>query len=192
MTIMTKFEICKIEETNQGQVYLYPEGLFYKAYQKSAWLLCTRVYPFELSSRPLKGLEGPLLSVGFPQSSLEKFAAGLALEENLQLGCKLLSFSEAVDFSGYQQWRDGFAPVPPLARREQPFGSLPVYGLVYRFAVEATEMASRIERNYRYSLGEDIRRGIKNALLLVTLAGKGYDRDENLARGQKEGYALWL
>ena len=35
---MTKLEICACEDTNPGQVYLYPEGAFYKAYQKSAWL----------------------------------------------------------------------------------------------------------------------------------------------------------
>ena len=76
---MTKLEICAIEDANPGQVYLYPEGAFYKAYQKSAWILCTKVHPFKVSSRSLKGLEGPLLSVGFPQSSLDKFSAGLML-----------------------------------------------------------------------------------------------------------------
>ena len=76
---MTKLEICAIEDANPGQVYLYPEGIFYKAYQKSAWILCTKLHPFKLSSRSLKGLERPLLSVGFPQSSLDKFSAGLML-----------------------------------------------------------------------------------------------------------------
>ena len=76
---MTKIEICAIEDANPGQVYLHPEGAFYKAYQKSAWIFCTKVHPFKLSSRLLKGLEGPLLSVGFPQSSLDKFSAGLML-----------------------------------------------------------------------------------------------------------------
>ena len=76
---MTKLEICAIEDANPGQVYLYPEGAFYKAYQKSAWILCTKVHPFKLSSRLLKWLERPLLSVGFPQSSLEKISAGLML-----------------------------------------------------------------------------------------------------------------
>ena len=71
-----------MEDVNPGQVYLYPEGVFYKAYQKSAWILCTKVHPFKVSSRPLKGLDGPLLSVGFPQSSLEKFSVGLVVAEN--------------------------------------------------------------------------------------------------------------
>ena len=70
---MTKLETCAIEDTNPGQVNLYPEGAFYKAYQKSAWLLCTRVHPFKVIARDLKGLDGPLLSVGFPKSSCVRF-----------------------------------------------------------------------------------------------------------------------
>lgn len=83
---MTKLEICEIEDANPGQIYLYPEGAFYKAYQKSAWLLCSRVHPFKVSARPLKGLDGPLLSVGFPQSSLDKFSAGLYVADSLSRG----------------------------------------------------------------------------------------------------------
>ena len=79
---MTKLEICAIEDVNPGVVYLYPEGTFYKAYQQSAWLLCSRVHPFKVSVRPLKGLDGPLLSVGFPFSSFDKFSSGLRIEEN--------------------------------------------------------------------------------------------------------------
>ena len=41
-------------------------------------------------------------------------------------------------------------------------------------------MAARLDRNYRYSLGEDIRRGIKEALLRISLAGKGEDREDNV------------
>lgn len=64
--------------------------------------------------------------------------------------------------------------------KESPFNSLPVYGLAWRLAVEATETASRLQRNYRYSLGEDIRRGVKQAVLSITLAGKGEDRHSNI------------
>ena len=63
---MTKIEICAIE-------------------QKSAWILCTKVHPLKVSSRLLKGLEAPLLSVDFPQSSLDKFSAGLVTCHSLSV-----------------------------------------------------------------------------------------------------------
>lgn len=177
---MTKLEICAIEDTNPGQVYLYPEGAFYKAYQKSAWLLCTRVHPFKVSARPLKGLDGPLLSVGFPQSSLDKFSAGLQVAENPSGGGeKCLYINELIDFSLYEAWRGSFQEVP-RALKESPFNSLPVYGEAYRLAVELTELASRLERNYRYSLGEDVRCGAKRTILSISLAGRGENRLDNI------------
>lgn len=178
---MTKLEICAIEDTNPGQVNLYLEGSFYKAYQQSAWLLCSKVHPFKVSARSLKGLNGPLLSVGFPMSSLDKFSGGLTVAGNPSPidGYKCLYFNELIDFSPYDEWRRSFQVVAPK-EKEAPFNSLPVYGLAYRLTVEATEMASRLERNFRYSLGEDIRQGVKKALLCITLAGKGEDRTENV------------
>ena len=95
-------------------------------------------------------------------------------------GYKSLVFSELIDFGGYDEWRNGFVVGPPFGRKEAPFNSLPVYGAAWRLAVEATEMAARLERNYRYSLGEDIRLGVKRAVLCITLAGKGEDRQENV------------
>lgn len=41
-------------------------------------------------------------------------------------------------------------------------------------------MASRLERSYRYSLAEDIRAGVKKAVLQISFAGKGEDRAENI------------
>ena len=78
----TKLEIFASEQANDGKIILYPEGMFYKAYEKSAFLLCTKVHPFKVSARPLKGLDEPLVSVGFPFSSLEKFAAGMKVNQS--------------------------------------------------------------------------------------------------------------
>lgn len=89
---MTKLEICERECTNPGQVYLYPEGAFYKAYGVSAWILCEKVYPFKVSVRALKGLDGALLSVGFPISSLEKFASGAEVYDDENANGKVLRF----------------------------------------------------------------------------------------------------
>lgn len=91
-------------------------------------------------------------------------------------------FSEPIDFSSYEQWRQNIQLAKPKEKLA-PFNSLPVYGLTYRLVIDATEMASRLSRNYRYSIGEDIRRAVKNALLCITLAGKGENRTENIHDG---------
>lgn len=175
---MTKLEICSLEGANQGQVYLYPEGAFYKAYQQSAWLLCTKVHPFKVSARPLKGLDGPLLTVGFPMSSFDKFARGLRVEDS-KSGGKTLYFDGLVDMSGYSEWASSFE-VTNCKPVKASYNSLPVYGEMYRFVLEMTDFASRLNRNFRYSLGEDVRKESKRALLCVILAGKSENRLDNI------------
>ena len=88
-----------------------------------------------------------------------------------------------IHFDGYAEWVFGFAKtlLEGVSRKaDAPFNSLPVYGAAYRLSVEATQMASRLERNFRYSLGEDIRRGVNHALVRIMLAGKGEKREANV------------
>lgn len=88
-----------------------------------------------------------------------------------------------IHFDGYAEWVSGFVKSLKEGvshKVDAPFNSLPVYGATYRLAVETTQMASRLERNYRYSLGEDIRRGVNQALVSIMLAGKGEEREANV------------
>lgn len=48
---MTKLEIIASEKQNTGVVNLYAEGSFYKAYEQSAYVLCTYVRPLKVSAR---------------------------------------------------------------------------------------------------------------------------------------------
>jgi len=78
-----------------------------------------------------------------------------------------LYFNDLISLDGYTEWGSDFAKTleeGALHKSGAPFNSLPVYGAAYRLALEATQMASRLERNYRYSLGEDIRKGVKSGL----------------------------
>lgn len=180
--MMTKLEIYESEQSNPGVVYLYPEGMFYKAYEKSAYLLCTRVHAFKVSCRPMKGWKQPLLSVGFPMSSLEKFSAGMVVQSNSLIGGVQILVPSA-DFSGFDLWKaEQSIPLQDALpkKNEAPFNSLPVYGLAWRLTVELTTLAARLDRNYRYSLGEDLRKGGKQAVLCIMLAGKGEEKSFNI------------
>lgn len=79
---MTKRELFNLEQDNPGNVYLFPEGMFYKAYERSAYLLCKYVQAFKVSSRIIKDIPEALVSVGFPMASLEKFSQGVQIIEN--------------------------------------------------------------------------------------------------------------
>lgn len=72
----TKKEIYDIEQENTGVIHLYAEGMFYCAYEKSAYLLCSLIHPFKVSGHFVKTIGDNFLSVGFPQTSLEKWSCG--------------------------------------------------------------------------------------------------------------------
>ena len=117
---MNKLEIYRAEQSNPGSVYLYPEGMFYKAYEKSAFILCRYVHPFKVSVRPLKALAAPLVSVGFPISSLPKFSEPFRRVESFPADGKegkVLTLESAPDMVGFPAWK---ASVGELVKEATP------------------------------------------------------------------------
>ena len=71
---MTTNEILQLEENNTNLVVLYREGMFWKAYERSAYLIYTQIHPFRVTARYISKLDGAsIVFIGFPDASLEKF-----------------------------------------------------------------------------------------------------------------------
>ncbi len=67
---------------NLSDIYLFAEGLFYRAYERSAWLCCRYINEFKATRRNIKNDEHGLVFVGFPLSSLSKFVPhGVVVEQ---------------------------------------------------------------------------------------------------------------
>lgn len=47
-------EILRNESSNTGTIYFYREGVFYKAYERSAYLFVKYVKPFQVKKRMVK------------------------------------------------------------------------------------------------------------------------------------------
>lgn len=64
---MTSREYVAAEVGNTDRIILYREGLFWRAYERSAFALCTQVKAFKPTRKVLKILDGAdLISAGFP------------------------------------------------------------------------------------------------------------------------------
>ena len=48
---MTYAQILEIEDCNVDKVYFYKEGMFLKAYEHSAFLVCRYIHDFKVSRR---------------------------------------------------------------------------------------------------------------------------------------------
>ena len=67
----TKQEVYKSEQPNDKDIVLYPEGRFYKAYERSAWRLCMLVHEFKVSCHWVGTAWAYIVSVGFSLESLD-------------------------------------------------------------------------------------------------------------------------
>jgi len=75
---MTSRELIAAEANNTDRIALYREGLFWKAYERSAYALCTQVRAFKPTRKILKTLAGgDIVSVGFPAIAADRILAGL-------------------------------------------------------------------------------------------------------------------
>lgn len=75
---MTSQDFIRAEAENTDRIILYKEGLFWKAYERSAYILCMQVRPFKPTKKSLKSLDGGhIVSVGFPWKHEQKHIGAL-------------------------------------------------------------------------------------------------------------------
>lgn len=63
----------RTSDTECRQVHIFQEGTFYRAYERSAWLVVTYISPLKPTRRNVKGQEESIVFCGFPVTSLPKY-----------------------------------------------------------------------------------------------------------------------
>lgn len=124
---MNTQEILNAEAHITDRITLYYEGMFWKAYERSAYLVCTQLHPYKPTRRSIKKLGGaPIVSIGFPHTSLEKLIEGHPLVSQNHL-CRTYGGFRPLNEQSFQQWKNNEeedAPAlelvpPPLSEVER-------------------------------------------------------------------------
>ena len=95
-------EIMNKEASNIGEINLYLEGVFGKAYQQSAYLFVKNVADFKLSGKFIKAISQPVVSIGFPKSSLIKLFDKNHIEKIDEKSICIKGYK--LDLSQYNEW----------------------------------------------------------------------------------------
>lgn len=103
--------ILQDEQQNNGaHIRLYAEGVFYKAYERSAWVACRVLHPFMVKKRAVRKVGQEVVSIGFPKASLSKWA-GTRRVEPIGDDCVVIYMNddEALPFAAdeYEAWKAG-------------------------------------------------------------------------------------
>lgn len=102
---MTQKEILDLEQENTDSIFLYLEGSFYKAYERSAFAFSTRVKEFRLLRKESKTLGRDILYLGFPQTSLEKVLSNCMVQRIDEKRMRVV-LSYPIDLTDFEAWRD--------------------------------------------------------------------------------------
>lgn len=113
---MTSQDFIRTEAANTDRIILYREGLFWKAYERSAFAVCTQIRPFKPTKRSLKTLGGgELISIGFPSSTEDRVLDGLTRLET-EPDRLVLSARRPVVVAEFEAWKASV----PLALPRSP------------------------------------------------------------------------
>lgn len=81
-------------EESFRKIYLYAEGSFLRAYEWSAWMCVRYIYKFSVTKRLIKSIDEPMVFVGFPITSLQKFIPEGSSCEQLNEKLVVITLSE--------------------------------------------------------------------------------------------------
>nr|WP_294483310.1 hypothetical protein [uncultured Bacteroides sp.] len=110
-------EILHKESENTHSIYLYREGVFYKAYEHSAYLFVKYVKPFMVKKRFVKSVNQEVVSIGFPTNSLHNYFEKDKIQEDENSAEVILT--EPVDLADFNEWKKTIEQVPEVEKKQK-------------------------------------------------------------------------
>lgn len=86
-------------------VILHREGIFYIAYEHSAWLFSVAVHTFKVKKQYVKCVAQDVVSIGFPMNSLEKLAAGRSFTVENGVVHLVVAQDENSGNGSFEEWK---------------------------------------------------------------------------------------
>lgn len=109
---MTLQEIIAAENCNTDRIYLYPEGVFWKAYERSAFAFVRRISRYKITKRFIKYLDTEIVSLGFPDTSRTRVLGDRPVQTG-PYGMLVLD-GGTIDPVAYVRWKEA---IPLVAAR---------------------------------------------------------------------------
>lgn len=98
--------LCNEEQKAWNEMLFYKEGVFYVAYEKSAWLFCRKIHSFRATRKFIKSVGQDVVSIGCPEKSLLRLTETTCLRNDKD---GIVSFTvimdEPLDESDFEEWK---------------------------------------------------------------------------------------
>lgn len=151
---MTFKEILLREDKNDDSIWLYREGIFMKAYERSAYFAHTLIHDFKLSKRYIKSVNMDVVSLGFPEQSVPKWLNGYVYEyvQDGLICCKTRKQFDEVEFHNWKEIAnvnvgDRYTPHTSVIEKA------PVYKSAYDLLTQVISFSANISKNVSNPIG---------------------------------------
>ena len=103
---MTFKERLDKEKDNLTKIILFNDrGLFFNLVERSAYAFHTRIKPFKVHVKTLKGLDKPYVSLGVPVDKADEYLQGMTTEKDEQ-GNLIANLNEPIDERAFLSWKE--------------------------------------------------------------------------------------
>ena len=100
-------EKLKLEREKQNhEIILHREGIFYIAYEHSAWLFSVAIHSFKVKKQYIKCVAQDVVSIGFPMTSLDKSVAGCKMVNENGMLRLLLPVDKLPPKNDFEHWKN--------------------------------------------------------------------------------------
>lgn len=117
-------EILSLESPASGGIRLWPEGIFYKAYDCSAYLFVHELRAYRPKRKFFKVVERHVVSIGFPMSALPAILRERHAEAaDSDMGTKYIALGKPVEERPFREWAETIAPEEEAERTKTRNGA---------------------------------------------------------------------
>ncbi|HNV82203.1 MAG: hypothetical protein WBI34_06355 [Tenuifilaceae bacterium] len=116
-------EILSREAANTGSIILFKEGIFWRAYERSAFFFVSYIKAYRLTKRYFKNVGCEVVYCGFPHTALNELLANYSNKEVIREESMISIYSfEQVENDRFNDWKNG---VSVVAKEEKIGYALP-------------------------------------------------------------------
>ncbi len=124
---MTFKERIDNEKDNLTKIVLYNDrGLFFNLVERSAYAFATRIKPFKVHVKTLKGLDMPYVYIGVPVEKQNKYLEGLTVTKDDQ-GNVTAQLNEPIDENAFQAWKKHFIEQKEIEKKNKTIPVLDIH-----------------------------------------------------------------
>jgi len=99
-------DIYSLEQSNKTSILLHKEGLFWRAYEYSAYLFVLHIKPYQVIKKFYKNIKSEIVYLGFPESALEQILQTLNNKSIEKKDNQIIIANYQIDNNKFTIWKN--------------------------------------------------------------------------------------